>query len=194
MQLTTTKFRIYQVRCTCYLSSILVLSFFPRSDWQFRGDVAILVFLKTMASYNPTSLTPSLFTEVPVLGISNLPISTIFLFNFWNFSDSVIFFFPFYYVVKKELWWSTGNRASKGNIARRNNTALGPEDRLKLLSKLRDSRVLSWLSGPRTDASDEPPLKGPTLYHTRFCKSSSLSFYRYNIMCFVKHLSSKRYC
>ena len=36
-------------------------------DRQFRGDVAILVFLKTMASYNPTSLTPSLFTEVPVL-------------------------------------------------------------------------------------------------------------------------------
>jgi hypothetical protein len=29
--------------------------------------VAILVFLITMASYNPTSLTPSLFTEVPVL-------------------------------------------------------------------------------------------------------------------------------
>jgi hypothetical protein len=29
--------------------------------------VAILVFLKTMASYNPTSLTLSLFTEVPVL-------------------------------------------------------------------------------------------------------------------------------
>jgi hypothetical protein len=66
--------------------------------------VAILVFLITMASYNPTSLTPSLFTEVPVLsresewsecicvlGISNLPISTIFLLNFWNFSDSVIF-------------------------------------------------------------------------------------------------------
>jgi IMP dehydrogenase/GMP reductase len=29
--------------------------------------VAILVFLKTMASYNPSSLTPSLFTEVHVL-------------------------------------------------------------------------------------------------------------------------------
>jgi hypothetical protein len=29
--------------------------------------VVILVFLKTMASYNPTCLTPSLFTEVPVL-------------------------------------------------------------------------------------------------------------------------------
>jgi hypothetical protein len=26
----------------------------------------MLVFLKTMASYNPTSLTPSLFTEVPL--------------------------------------------------------------------------------------------------------------------------------
>ena len=74
-------------------------------DRQFRGDVAILVFIKTMASYNPTSLTPSLFTEVPVLsleserscicvlGISNLPISTIFLLNFWNFSHSVILFF-----------------------------------------------------------------------------------------------------
>jgi hypothetical protein len=36
-----------------------------------------------------------------------------------------------------------------------------------------------------------------TLYHTWFCKSSSLSFYRYNInktMCFVYHVSSKRYC
>ena len=32
-----------------------------------------------------------------VLGISNFPISTIFLFNFWNFSDSVIFFFSIYY-------------------------------------------------------------------------------------------------
>jgi hypothetical protein len=52
--------------------------------------VAILVFLKTMASYNPTSLTPLLFIEVHVLshesewscicvlGISNCPISTIF--------------------------------------------------------------------------------------------------------------------
>ena len=71
--------------------------------------MAILVFLKTMASYNPTSLAPSLFTEVPVLskeserscicvlGISNLPISTIFLLNFWNFFDSMIFFFSFYY-------------------------------------------------------------------------------------------------
>ena len=64
----------------------------------------------------------------------------------------------------------------------------------KSMGHFRDSRILSWLSGPRTDASDEPPLKGPTLYHTRFCKSSSLSFYRYNIMCFVKHASSKRYC
>jgi hypothetical protein len=48
-------------------------------------------FLKTMASYNPTSLTPSPFTEVPVLsqdserscicvlGISNLPISFILI-------------------------------------------------------------------------------------------------------------------
>ena len=74
-------------------------------DRQFRGDVAILVFLKTMASYNPTSLTPSLFTEVPVLcqesewscicvlGISHFPISTIFLLNLWNFSHDVILFF-----------------------------------------------------------------------------------------------------
>jgi hypothetical protein len=29
--------------------------------------VAILVYLKTMTSYNPISLTPSHFTEVPVL-------------------------------------------------------------------------------------------------------------------------------
>ena len=67
-----------------------------------------------MANYNPTSLTSSPFTEVPVLsqeserscicvlGISNLPISAIFLLNFWNFSDSVIFFFfILLYVVKK---------------------------------------------------------------------------------------------
>jgi hypothetical protein len=45
----------------------------------------------------------------------------------------------------------------------------------KSMGHFRDSRALSWLSGPRTDAPDEPPLKGPTLYHTRFCKSSSLS-------------------
>ena len=64
----------------------------------------------------------------------------------------------------------------------------------KSMGHLRDSRALSWLSRPRTDAPDEPPLKGPTLYHTRFYKSSSLSFYRYNIMCFAKHASSKRYC
>ena len=64
----------------------------------------------------------------------------------------------------------------------------------KSMWHLRDSRALSWLSRPRTDAPDEPPLKGPTLYHTRFYKSSSLSFYRYNIMCFAKHASSKRYC
>jgi hypothetical protein len=41
-------------------------------DRQFRGDVAILVFLKTMASYNPSSLTPSLFTEVHVLSAKPL--------------------------------------------------------------------------------------------------------------------------
>jgi hypothetical protein len=75
--------------------------------------VAILVFLKTIASYNPTRLTPSLFTEIHVLsqeserscicflGIYNLPISTIFLLNFWNFSDSVIFFSILLQVVKK---------------------------------------------------------------------------------------------
>ena len=78
-------------------------------DRQFRGDVAISVFLKTMANYNPTSLTPLLFIEVHVLshesewscicvlGISNCPISMIFLLNFWNFSDDVILFFHFYY-------------------------------------------------------------------------------------------------
>jgi hypothetical protein len=58
---------------------------------------------------------PSLFTEVPVLspeserscicvlGISNLPISTIFLLNFWNFSDSVIFFFHFIIGCEKRI-------------------------------------------------------------------------------------------
>ena len=64
----------------------------------------------------------------------------------------------------------------------------------KSMGHFRDSRVLSWLSGPRTDAQDEPPLKGPALYYTRFCKSSYISFYKYNIMCFVKHASINRYC
>ena len=83
-------------------------------DRQFRGDIAILVFPKTMASYNPTSLTPSLFTEVAVLseesersykcvlGISNLLISTIFLLNFFNFSDDVRLFFHFIIGWKKK--------------------------------------------------------------------------------------------
>ena len=31
-------------------------------------------------------------------------------------------------------------------------------------------------------------------YHSRLYISSSLSFYVYNCMCFVKHASSKRYC
>jgi len=39
-----------------------------------------------------------------------------------------------------------------------------------------------------------PPFIYPAFYHPRFCKSSSLSVYGYNIMCFVKHASSKRYC
>ena len=77
--------------------------------------MAILVFLKTMASYNSNSLTPSLFTEVPelsqeserscicVLGISNLPISTIFLLNFWSFSDSVEFVFHFIIGCEKSI-------------------------------------------------------------------------------------------
>jgi hypothetical protein len=139
MQLTTTKFRIYQVRCTYYLSSIL--SFFL--DRQFRGDVALLVFLKAMARYNPTRLTPSLFTEVSVLsqesewscicvlGISNWPISTSFLLIFWNFSDTVIFFLNFIIGCEKRIMMMYRHRASKRNIARRNNTALWP-----LLSKL----------------------------------------------------------
>jgi hypothetical protein len=68
-----------------------------------------------MASYNPTSLTPSLFTEVPVLspesewsyicvlGISHFPISTIFLLNVWNFSDDVILFFHFIIGYEKRI-------------------------------------------------------------------------------------------
>jgi hypothetical protein len=91
----------YDVHFTCLVYYLFFL------DRQFRGDAAILVFLKTMPSYNPTSLTPSLFTEVPVLSqeskrscicvivISNLSISTIFLLNVWNFSDSVIFVYHF---------------------------------------------------------------------------------------------------
>jgi hypothetical protein len=38
-----------------------------------------------------------------VLGISNLPISTIFLLNFWNFSDSVIFFLNFIIGCEKRI-------------------------------------------------------------------------------------------
>jgi hypothetical protein len=34
----------------------------------------------------------------------------------------------------------------------------------KSMGNFRDSRTLSWLSAPCTDAPDEPPLKGPTLY------------------------------
>ena len=48
-----------------------------------------------------------------------------------------------------------------------------------------------WVITKRND------LPNNTLYHTWFCKSSSLSFYSYNInktMCFVNHASSKRYC
>ena len=55
----------------------------------------------------------------------------------------------------------------------------------------------SEIHGPFLGSPGPVPMhrsQGPTLYHTRFCKSSSLSFYRYNIMCFVKHASSKRYC
>jgi hypothetical protein len=59
----------------------------------------------------------------------------------------------------------------------------------KSMGHFRDSRALSWLSEPRPDVPDELPLIGPTLYHTRFCKSSYVSFYKYNIMCFVKHAS-----
>ena len=33
----------------------------------------------------------------------------------------------------------------------------------KSMGHFRDSRALSWLSGPCTDAPEEPPLKGPTL-------------------------------
>jgi len=187
--------------------------------------VAILVSLKTIASYNPTSLTPSLFTEVPVLsqeserscicflGIYNLPISTIFLLNFWNFSDSVIFFFHFITGCEKRIMMMYRQQGLQKKYCKAEQDCFGAEDRLKLLSKLwilveknnktsmaksmghfRDSREFSWLSGPPTDVPDEPPLIGPTLYHTRFCKSSCLSFYKYNIMCFVKHASSKRYC
>ena len=134
------------VHATCLVYYLFFL------DRQFRGDVAILailVFLKTMASYNPTSLTPSPFTEVPVLSqeserscicvlvISNLLISTIFLLTFWNFSDSVIFFFSIYYRLWKKNYDDVpATGPPKRDIARWNNTALGPEDRLKLLSKL----------------------------------------------------------
>jgi hypothetical protein len=49
----------------------------------------------------------------------------------------------------------------------------------KSMGHVRDSRALSWLSDPRTDAPNEPPLKGPSLYHTKLCKSSSRSDLQY---------------
>ena len=84
-------------------------------DRQFRGDVAILVFLKTMVSYNPTSLTPLLFIEVHVLshesewscicvlGISNCPISTIFYWIFGTFPTMWYFFFIFIIGCEKRI-------------------------------------------------------------------------------------------
>jgi hypothetical protein len=112
-------------------------------DRQFRGDVAILVFLKTMASYNPTSLTPSLFTEVPVLsqesewscicvlGISHFPISTIFLLNFWNFSDDVILIFHFIIDCEKRIMMMNLQQGLHEKFCK-----VGSENRLKLLSRL----------------------------------------------------------
>ena len=108
----------------------------------------MLVFIKTMASYNPTSLTPSLLTKVPVisqesewscicvLGISHFPISTIFLFNFWNFSDDVILFFHFIIGCEKRIMMMNLQQGLTRKLARWNNTALRSENRLKLLSRL----------------------------------------------------------
>ena len=184
-----------------------------------------------MASYNPTSLTPSLFTEVPVLsqeserscicviGISNLSISTIFLLNVWNFSYSVIIFYHFIIGCKNIYDDVPANRASKRNIARRNNTALGPEDRLKLFSQL-------WIWVENTKKNNEQiKIKrqwlrpwGTSEIHGSFHGSPSpLAMHRMNplskallcttldsvnpvlypsidaILC-VKHASNKRYC
>ena len=71
--------------------------------------MAILVFLKTMASYNPTSLTPSLFPEVPVLSheserVMYMCVRDIEFAYFYDFSIEFLelfrqcdIFFPFYY-------------------------------------------------------------------------------------------------
>ena len=91
----------YDVHATC-----LVYYFFFL-DRQFRGDVAILVFLKTMASYNPTSLTPSLFTEVPVLSqesersecicVLGICLFLRFFYCIFGTFPTVWYFFSFYY-------------------------------------------------------------------------------------------------
>ena len=76
----------------------------------------ILVFLKTMTSYNPTSLTPSLFTEVPelsqererscicVLEVMYMCVRDIEFAYFYDFSIEFLklfrqcdIFFPLYY-------------------------------------------------------------------------------------------------
>jgi hypothetical protein len=106
MILTPLGFIKYDVHATCLVYYLFFL------DRQFRGDVAILVFLKTMASYNPTSWTPSLFTEVPVLSQESeqsciCVLSNIEFVYFYDFSIEFLelfrqcdIFFPFYY----RLW------------------------------------------------------------------------------------------
>jgi hypothetical protein len=110
--------------------------------------VAILVFIKTMASYNPTSLTPSLLTKVPVisqesewscicvLGISHFPISTIFLFNFWNFSDDVILFFHFIIGCEKRIMMMNLQQGLHEKFSKVEQYCFASENRLKLLSRL----------------------------------------------------------
>jgi hypothetical protein len=63
----------------------------------------------------------------------------------------------------------------------------------KSMGHLRDSRVPFWLSGPRTDAPDEPSVKGPTLYHTRFwrpcCRYIIIILFSQPIIKFKKNIT-----
>ena len=109
MILTPLGFIKYDVHATCL---VYYLFFLGR---QFRGDVAILVFLKTMASYNPTSWTPSLFTEVPALSqeseqscicvLSNIEFVYFydFSFEFFKLFQQCDIFFSFYYRLWKRI-------------------------------------------------------------------------------------------
>ena len=158
---------------------------------------------------------------IRVLGISNLPISTIFLLNFWNFSDDVILFFHFIIGCEKRIMMMYLQQGLQEKFCKAEQYCFGvweqAETSLKTVDlswkyqknnekiKIKRQWLRLWgpseihgpfrgFPGPVPMYRLNPPLICPAFYHPRLCKSSSLSFYGYNIMCFVKHASSKRYC